>query len=145
VRQFNSGYDYFDGMSSEEIFEAQSPLHGWASASRAFRPDAGVDGVPRWADFSDPLEAIGARARAHVRERRRDMRAEGSRYTLAQERALTTMGLDPGADRKALRRRYTELLRQFHPDHNGGDRTHEARLQQVVDAYHLLRKEASQG
>lgn len=143
VRQFNSGYDYFDGMSAEEIFEAQSPLHGWSATTRAFRPDAGVDGVPRWGDFADPLEAIGARARAHVRARQRDVRAEGSRYTPAQERALGTLGLKPGADRKSLRRRYTELLRRFHPDHNGGDRSHEGRLQEVVDAYQLLRKEAS--
>jgi hypothetical protein len=140
VRQFNSGYDYFDGMTSEEIFEAQSPLHGWTGVSRAFRPDAGVDDVPRWADFSDPLEAISARARAHVRERRQHMRAEASRFTPAEQRALTTLGLEVDADRKGLRRRYTELVRRFHPDHNGGDRSSEGRLQQVVAAYQLLRK-----
>ncbi|WP_159866351.1 J domain-containing protein [Novosphingobium sp. 9U] len=143
VRQFNSGYDYFDGMSSEEIFEAQSPLHGWAGATRAFRPDAGVDDVPRWADFSDPLEAIGARARAHVRERREQMRAEASGFNPAEQRALNTLGLALDADRKGLRRRYTELVRRFHPDHNGGDRSHEGRLQQVVDAYQLLRRAAA--
>jgi hypothetical protein len=140
VRQFNSGYDYFDGMSSEEIFEAQSPLHGWAGTTRAFRPDAGVDDVPRWADFSDPLEAISGRARAHVRERRKHMRAQSGRFTPVEERALGTLGLEQDTDRKGLRRRYTELVRRFHPDHNGGDRSHEGRLQQVVDAYQTLRK-----
>ncbi|MBB4859741.1 DnaJ-domain-containing protein 1 [Novosphingobium chloroacetimidivorans] len=140
MRQFNSGYDYFDGMSSEEIFHAQSPLHGWAETTRAFRPDAGVDDVPRWADFSDPLEAISARARAHVRERREQMRAQASGFTPDEQRALTALGLDVDADRKGLRRRYTELVRRFHPDHNGGDRSHETRLQQVVDAYQLLRR-----
>jgi hypothetical protein len=140
VRQFNSGYDYFEGMSSEEIFEAQSPLHGWASSTRAFRPDAGVDGALHWSDFADPLEAISARARAHVRQRREHMRSEASGFTPAEERALGTLGLDTKSDRKGLRRRYTELVRKFHPDHNGGDRSHEGRLQQVVDAYQLLRK-----
>jgi len=140
VRQFNSGYDYFDGMSSEEIFEAQSPLHGWASTTRAFRPDAGVDEAPRWADFSDPLEAIHARARSHVRERRQHMRSEPGRFTPAEERALGTLGLESDIDRKGLRRRYTELVRRFHPDHNGGDRSHETRLQDVVGAYQILRK-----
>lgn len=140
VRQFNAGYDYFDGMNAEEIFEAQSPLHGWASTTRAFRPDAGVDQAPRWADFSDPLEAISARARAHVRERRKNMRSNASRFTPAEERAMGALELDMDADRTNLRRRYTELVRRFHPDHNGGDRSHEGRLQQVVDAYRLLRK-----
>lgn len=140
VRQFNNGYDYFEGMSADEIFEAQSPLHGWAGATRAFRPDAGIDDVPRWADFSDPLEAISARAKAHVRERRQHMHATGGRFTHAEEKALSTLGLAADADRRGLRRRYTELVRRFHPDHNGGDRSHEGRLQQVVDAYQLLRR-----
>ena len=149
VREFNAGYDYFDGMTSEEIFEAQSPLHGWEGESRAFRPDAGVDEAPRWANFADPLEAISARARAHVRERRQDMHAmrggEGgaARFTPAEQRALSTLGLSCDADRTAMRRRYTELVRRFHPDHNGGDRSREERLQQVVDAYQVLRKAAA--
>ncbi len=140
MRQFNSGYDYFEGMNAEEIFEAQSPLHGWAAETRAFRPDAGVDTAPHWANFSDPLEAISARARAHVRERRQHMRAQHSRFTPAEQHAMTALELDPGADRMALRRRYTELVRRYHPDHNGGDRSFEGQLQRVVSAYQLLRK-----
>ena len=50
------------------------------------------------------------------------------------------MGLGFDADRKALRTRYSELLRRFHPDRNGGDRAYEGRLQAVIDAYNLLRK-----
>lgn len=139
VRQFNSGYDYFDGMSSEEIFQAQSPLRGWASETRAFRPDAGVDEAPHWANFSDPLEAISARARSHARERRRHMRSAAGRFTPVEERALSALGLEQDIDRRGLRQRYTELLRRFHPDHNGGDRSHEGRLQEVVGAYQVLR------
>ncbi|PEQ13448.1 molecular chaperone DnaJ [Novosphingobium sp. PC22D] len=142
VREFNSGYDYFEGMSSEQIFEEQSPLHGWDQHTRAFRTDAGVDGIPRWADFSDPLEAISARARQHVRERREDLRAAQSaaRFSPSERRALSTLGLGQDADRKAVRTRYTRLVRDFHPDHNGGDRSREDRLRQVVEAYQLLRK-----
>jgi hypothetical protein len=145
VREFNAGYDYFDGMAAEEIFRAQSPLHGWETQVRAFRPDAGVDGVPRWADFADPLEAISGRARAHVRRRQADMRPEYQRFTPGERRALEVLGLGADIDRKGLRQRYTRLLREYHPDHNGGDRSHEARLQIVVEAYQLLRKAAAFG
>ena len=55
VRAFNAGYDYFAGMSAEEIFAAQSPIHGWERETRAFSPMAGIDQAPRWADFADPL------------------------------------------------------------------------------------------
>ena len=50
------------------------------------------------------------------------------------------MGLDPKTDRPQLRRRYSELVRRYHPDRNGGDRSHEHRLQRVVEAYQLLRR-----
>ena len=42
VRAFNSGYDYFAGMTTREILEAQSPLSGWSRETRAFRPTSGV-------------------------------------------------------------------------------------------------------
>ena len=51
-----------------------------------------------------------------------------------------SLALGHDADRSTLRRRYTELVRKYHPDRNGGDRSFEARLQAVVEAYQLLRQ-----
>jgi len=42
IREFNARYDFFQGMSSEEILAAHSPLHGWDRESRSFRPDGGA-------------------------------------------------------------------------------------------------------
>jgi curved DNA-binding protein CbpA len=53
------------------------------------------------------------------------------------------MGLGSDTDRTRLRRRYSELVRRYHPDRNGGDRRHEAKLGVVVEAYQLLRKSAA--
>ena len=136
IRAFNASYDFFDGMSAEEIFAAQSPTAGWANETRAFRPTAGIDSPPRWADFADPLEAISARARM----RRPAERKDGRVVTPEERRALDVLGLPLDSDLRALRQRYSELVRRFHPDRNGGDRTYETRLQGVVEAYQLLRK-----
>src|SRR6476620_1559839 len=94
VREHNSKYNFFDGMSPEEIQESQSPLAGWDRPSRKFAAN-GADPPPRWSDFSD---------------------------------------------RHALRQSYSHLVRRFHPDKNGGDRSHEDRLREVIEAYQLLRK-----
>lgn len=142
VREFNAGYDWFEGMSADEILEAQSPTAGWRSDTRAFRADAGMDGVPRWADFDDPLDAIGGQA-ADIRRRAVGRQAQYSRFTPRERDALTIMGLSPESDRLALRRRYSELVRRYHPDRNGGDRSQEGRLQRVVEAYQLLRRAAA--
>ncbi|MEZ5695430.1 MAG: J domain-containing protein [Sphingomonadaceae bacterium] len=105
--------------------------------TRAFRADAGVDGMPRWADFDDPLDAIGMRA-SQIKARAAGNRAAYDRFTPREREALNAMGLKGDADRHQLRKRYSELVRRYHPDRNGGDRRHEARLGRVVEAYQLL-------
>ncbi|MEP3049956.1 MAG: DnaJ domain-containing protein [Erythrobacter sp.] len=141
VREFNSGYDWFEGMSSEEIVDAQSPAAGWKTESPSFRPTAGVDGMPRWADFEDPLDAISARANGIKSRAQREATIElDGRFNKEEARALDVMGLGLDTDRSRLRRRYSELVRRYHPDRNGGDRKFEARLNKVVDAYQMLRK-----
>lgn len=145
VREFNAGYDWFEGMSAEEIIAAQSPIAGWRTETRAFRPDAGVDGVPRWADYADPLDAIAARARG-IRSRAEGRAREAAmnvRFSREEAQALEVMGLGSDTDRTRLRRRYSELVRRYHPDRNGGDRRHEAQLTQVVEAYQLLKVSAA--
>ena len=138
VRAFNAGYDFFEGMSAEEILYAQSPVAGWDRATRAFAT-VGEDGLPRWADFADPLDAIGARV-GDLRRRAEGNRQDFGRFTPREREALNVMGLGPKTDRQQLRRRYSDLVRRYHPDRNGGDRSHENRLQRVVEAYQLLRK-----
>jgi len=145
VREFNAGYDWFEGMSAEEIIAAQSPIAGWRTETRAFRPDAGVDGVPRWADYADPLDAIAARARG-IRNRAEGRAREAAaqvRFSADEARALEVMGLGSDIDRTRLRRRYSELVRRYHPDRNGGDRQHEGKLGAVVEAYQLLKGSAA--
>jgi hypothetical protein len=139
VRVFNAGYDWFAGMSAEEILYAQSPAYGWEREVRAFSPTSGIDQAPRWADFADPLEAISARARMRQPAGRED----GRMVSPDERRALEALGLPLNANRRDLRNRYAELVRRYHPDRNGGDRSFETRLQAVVEAYQLLRRAAA--
>ena len=134
VRSFNADYNYFDGMSPDEIADAQSPYGGWERETRAFA--AHGDPGPRWADFVDPLDAIGARFR---RDRAEGPRRDGRELSAQDRSHLRTLELGTDVDRRALRRRYADLLRRYHPDHNGGDRSHEKALQAVIEAYTALK------
>jgi hypothetical protein len=135
VREHNAKYNFFDGMSPEEITEAQSPLAGWDRPSRKFAAN-GADPPPRWSDFADPLDAIGTRF-GRARE------SAPPRFTKAERRSLGVLGLGEDADMHSLRKRYSNLVRRFHPDKNGGDRSHERKLGEVIEAYQLLRKSAA--
>jgi len=135
VREHNARYNFFQGMSPEEITQAQHPLAGWERPSRRFSD--GADPPPRWSDFADPLDAISGRF-GHIRER-----AKPSRFSKPEQRALSVLGLGEDAGRHEVRQRYSGLVRRYHPDKNGGDRTHEAKLREVIEAYQLLRKSAA--
>ena len=133
VREHNAKYNYFEGMTPDEIHHAQSPLGGWERPSRKFAAN-GADPPPRWSDFADPLDAISTRF-GNIRNRDRP-----SRFSRPERRALSVLGLADDADRHQLRQRYSNLVRRYHPDKNGGDRSHEGRLGEVIEAYQLLRK-----
>jgi hypothetical protein len=135
VREHNARYNFFDGMSADEISEAQSPLAGWDRRSRKFAAN-GADPPPRWSDFSDPLDAISGRF-GEIRA------AAPGRFNKAERQALSVLGLGKDADRHNLRQTYSTLVRRYHPDKNGGDRSHEARLRAVIEAYQLLRTSAA--
>jgi len=134
VRAFNLGYNYFTGMSPDEIDAAQTPYGGWDRRTRAF--SANGSPPPRWADFVDPLDAIGAR---FSRAPETGPRGDGRELSGQDRESLRMLGLGADADRRQLRQRYAELLRRYHPDHNGGDRGHEKSLQAVIRAYTQLK------
>lgn len=126
-------------MSAEEISKAQSPLNVWPSETRAFRANGGADSPPRWADFNDPLEAISARFKGRMEEMKPAMTPGGKILSSEDRSALKTLGLGHDADRKAVRSAYSQLVRKYHPDRNGGDRSHEKALQDVIAAYTHLK------
>jgi hypothetical protein len=124
VRAFNAGYNFFDGMTPEQIHEAQSPLAGWV------RDQAGRKGREAFT-IGDPLGVFGdqmPRRPAEVRWARQGDAA-----------ALATLGLGDSASGDDVRRAYKRLVRRYHPDSNGGDRGMEGKLQAVVNAYTQLK------
>lgn len=134
VREHNARYNFFDGMSPDEITAAQDVYGGWDRSVRAFSPTANA--TPAWSDFADPLDAISARFRP-IRE------GAQSRFSKPERRALSVLGLGEDCDRHALRSRYSKLVRRYHPDKNGGDRSHETRLRDVIEAYQSLKCSAA--
>lgn len=139
VREFNAGYDWFAGMTAEEIAAAQSPTNVWPGETRAFRANGNVDILPKWANFHDPLDAISARFNGWKADAKPPVGANGKLLSGDHLKALTTLGLSYDADRRAVRSAYSQLVRKYHPDRNGGDRSHEKALQAVIEAYAQLR------
>jgi hypothetical protein len=137
--EYNKSWNFFEGMSEtaaqayrESSAYGHRPTWGWrnstskrAKAQRASRDFA--DG------FSDQMGNLGEKSKAHE-----DGPREKTMGRL-QAKALETMGLKPDVDPTTVRRRYAELVKRFHPDANGGDRSSEEQLGRVIASYQILK------
>ena len=81
--------------------------------------------------FKDSFNMFGGRAA--------DPEVEKPRRSHAAMRALQTLGLDETADQVTIRAKYKELVKRMHPDANGGDRSSEDRLREIIRAYKELK------
>jgi curved DNA-binding protein CbpA len=138
VREYNASYNYFNGMSADDVAVYQrDALTGhrptWAMGSnrtaKGFREEGGDGGT------SDPLGMF--RARPHAA--RRSDEAPAPRVGVAALRALDQLGLDETAGAPTVKARYKDLVKRLHPDANGGDRSNEDRLREIIRAYNYLR------
>ena len=56
-----------------------------------------------------------------------------------ERKSLAALDLDGHETAEEIKARYKTLVKQLHPDANGGDRSSEERLRQIIQAYHYLR------
>lgn len=131
VRAFNARWNWFDGMSEEDIFRAQSPFPQWDGPQRKGRGATGDSAAFR--DFADHLDDF-------YRGRESARGAGGRALPKEDRRALARLGLEEGATLGDVRHAYRRLVRRYHPDLNNGSRAHEGRLQALTEAYDQLRR-----
>lgn len=135
VRVYNKSYNFFEGMDGEDVDayrRAATTGHRptWALGARRAK------GVFPDIEFQDPLEIMsGMGARPEEGKAAAKQRAASS----GQTRALNVLGLDETASAASVKKQYKALIKRYHPDANGGDRSFEERLQRVIQAHEYLK------
>ena len=136
VRQYNQSYNFFAGMNDAAVMAYQKdaltghrPTWKMGTGKRGARPDPRAIG-----GNNDPFDLFGEGMRAE-----QQARAEAHPVRNAERKALDALGLDIGATPVQVKIRFKELVKRFHPDANGGDRTTEERLIEVIKSYNYLK------
>ena len=146
--QYNKSWNFYAGMNEAQVRAAQEneAMTGgrptWemkagkntreAAAFAAKMGTSNTTGSGSWRDSFGLFGRKGDQAPQSPTEDRRVGKLERT--------ALADLDLEPGADRAAIKARYHDLLKRFHPDTNGGDRGAEAKLQRVIKAWKTLKK-----
>jgi DnaJ-domain-containing protein 1 len=98
--------------------------------------DAAIDGADDpFAMFSE----LNGRGRWRPGPEAGAKASEARKVFNAERKALEVMGLGADATLETVKMRYKELVKQHHPDANGGDRSTEDRLIEIIKAYNYLK------
>jgi hypothetical protein len=136
VREYNLKWNFFEGKTEAEMEAERSQDKVWNRTTKSFRdPEAKA-----WArlGIEDPHQVLGDNAT------RNPGRGEGhvsSRRLPASERkAIEILDIADNSSKKEVRAAYKALIKILHPDMNGGDRSQEEQLQQVMWAWDQLKE-----
>jgi DnaJ domain len=146
VREYNQSYNFFSGMNADAVARYQKdaltghrPTWKMGANTSAKRgpgsPEGDLDGA---ADPFSVFAEINGRGSWRPGPEAAP-KAETRKIFNAERKALQVMGLGPDATLEDVKVKYKALVKQHHPDANGGDRSTEDRLIEIIKAYNYLK------
>ena len=131
IRMFNSQWNFYDGLEGEALEREIRRATTWERPSWKFGtgPSAKIANsehlVDKFSFFDEP------ETKTHIAVQS---------LTTEEKKAYSLLELEPGADEKAIKKKYNELAKKLHPDYNQSDPDAEDRLKEINLAYAVLRK-----
>jgi len=131
VREYNKSWNFCAGLSQAEV---EAMIRRDTIWERDTRP------MSHWFKHEERLRAAAqayANGGAHANDWTQRQRPREP--DTPEAAALRVLGLTPPVDYAAIRARYIELVKQTHPDANGGDKASEERLKVINQALEVLK------
>jgi hypothetical protein len=136
VREYNQSYNFFSGMDDDAVRAYQKdaltghrPTWKMGTGKRKAKPDLSALG-----GADDPFSLFGEGARKDHKPRE-----EARTIRNAERKAFEALSLEVSATKAQVSARYKDLVKRHHPDANGGDRSTEDRLIEIINAYKYLK------
>ncbi|OWU84068.1 molecular chaperone DnaJ [Oceanicola sp. 22II-s10i] len=133
VREYNLKWNFFDGTTEAEMNAQMSKDRVW---DRQTKP-MGDPEARAWArlGIEDPHQVLGANATRNPGK----SNGGGRRLPPKERQAIEILDAKDHWTKAEVRKAYKALIKVLHPDMNGGDRSQEEQLQQVVWAWDQIK------
>ncbi|MGB0505565.1 MAG: DnaJ domain-containing protein [Pikeienuella sp.] len=152
IREFNKSWNFYANHSEEELEAQRKADLAWdrptwkmgekQGASKG--PEGHADGQAwRRFGFDDPMDVLGDNATINPGGAAEAKRARRRMLPKNEQSALEILGLPDDVKRPDIRAQYRALVKDLHPDMNGGERKDEDRLRDVLWAWDQLKNSAS--
>ena len=135
VREYNLKWNFFNGSSEEEFLGQVDSDRVWNRKTAPF----GSEEQRAWARLGvdDPHQVLGNNAT------RNKGRSQGRRLPPTERKAIEILEAKDSWTKIEIRKQYKSLVKDLHPDMNGGNRSDEDRLQEVVWAWDQIKDSKS--
>ena len=134
VREYNLNWNYFQGQSEEEFQAFLNNATVWERPTKPFRRSTEEAGWARHG-IADPMELLGENATLNP-----GRATAGRKLPPTERRAIEILEAKETMTKSEIRGCYKALIKVLHPDMNGGDRSHEEMLQEVVWAWDQIKE-----
>src|SRR5260370_30809074 len=148
VREYNHAYNFFAGMSAEDIARYQKEAvighrPTWKMGMNGGRPTSRSHSSrlhPEFSGADDPLGIFREFGGAEGARRASERRLSEFRPTRnAHRKALDALGLEADASAQEVKTRFKALAKRHQPGANGVDPSPEDRLREIIQAYNYLK------
>lgn len=137
IREYNLKWNFFQGTTEAEMNAQMSKDKVWERETRDFRdPEARA-----WArlGIEDPHQVLGKNATQNPGRAAAGAASQTRRLPPTERRAIEILDARDTWTKAEVRKSYKALIKVLHPDMNGGDRSQEEQLQEVVWAWDQIK------
>ncbi|KPN61952.1 J domain-containing protein [Aliiroseovarius crassostreae] len=140
VREYNLKWNFFDGASEEEINEQADKDRVWERETKPFGKQ--TEEQRAWArlGIDDAHQVLGENA---TQNPGKSVTGSTRRLPPTERRAIEILEAKDHWTKAEVRKAYKKLIKVLHPDMNGGDRSQEEQLQEVVWAWDQIKDSRS--
>ena len=136
VREYNLKWNFFNGATEDEFNEQIDKDRVWDRPTKPFAKKGEEQRAWSRLGVDDPHQVLGGNATMNPGKS-----ITGSRKLPATERkAIDILEAKDHWNKAEVRKQYKLLIKVLHPDMNGGDRSQEEQLQEVVWAWEQIKE-----
>jgi hypothetical protein len=134
IREYNLKWNFFQGTTDEEFQKFLDKDRVW---ERETKPFSRLGDGNAWARLgvNDPMALLGEKATQNPGRTSTATR----KLPPTERKAIEILDARDTMSKAEIRKVYKGLIKVLHPDMNGGDRSHEEQLQEVVWAWDQLK------
>lgn len=140
VREYNLGWNFFENTTEAELNARASKDRVWERETKPFGRKSEEQRAWARLGVDDPHQVLGANA---TQNPGKSVTGSTRRLPPTERRAIEILEAKDHWTKPEIRKAYKALIKVLHPDINGGDRSQEEQLAEVVWAWDQIKSSRS--